>query len=130
MTQEQVRRMFLKANPGVKRFGKKGLWYRCAHCGKWCGRSGPDHVNIPANERMEVDHIQSWSNGGSDALSNLQPLCMPCNRSKSATPNFQDNIKIIGNAILHPVDTLVKTPIRKAVRQNDVLKSLGIGKRK
>ena len=55
---------------------------------------------------------------------------MPCNRSKSATPNFQDNIKIIGNAILHPVDTLVKTPIRKAVRQNDVLKSLGIGKRK
>ena len=87
-------------------------------------------INIPANERMEVDHIQSWSNGGSDDLSNLQPLCMPCNRSKSATPNFQDNIKIIGNAILHPVDTLVKTPIRKAVRQNDVLKSLGIGKRK
>lgn len=83
MTQEQVRRMFIKANPGVKRFGKKGLWYRCAHCGKWCGRSGPDHVNIPASERMEVDHIIPFSKGGLNSMSNLQPLCMPCNRNKS-----------------------------------------------
>lgn len=93
MTQEQVRRMFLKANPGVKRFGKKGLWYRCAHCGKWCGRSGPDHVNIPASERMEVDHIIPFSKGGLNTLSNLQPLCMPCNRSKSNNQSGFDNIK-------------------------------------
>ena len=93
MTQEQVRRMFIKANPGVKRFGKKGLWYRCAHCGKWCGRSGPDHVNIPASERMEVDHIIPFSKGGLNTLSNLQPLCMPCNRSKSNNQSGFDNIK-------------------------------------
>lgn len=93
MTQEQVRRMFIKANPGVKRFGKKGLWYRCAHCGKWCGRSGPDHVNIPASERMEVDHIIPFSKGGLNTLSNLQPLCMPCNRSKSNNQGGLDTIK-------------------------------------
>lgn len=93
MTQEQVRRMFIKANPGVKRFGKKGLWYRCAHCGKWCGRSGPDHVNIPASERMEVDHIIPFSKGGLNTLSNLQPLCMPCNRSKSNNQGGFDTIK-------------------------------------
>lgn len=93
MTQEQVRRMFIKANPGVKRFGKKGLWYRCAHCGKWCGRSGPDHVNIPVSERMEVDHIIPFSKGGLNTLSNLQPLCMPCNRSKSNNQGGLDTIK-------------------------------------
>ena len=93
MTQAEVRRMFLKAYPGVKRRFKKGLWYRCAHCGKWCGRSGSDHVNIPADERMEVDHIIPFSKGGTNALSNLQPLCMPCNRSKSNNQNGFDTVK-------------------------------------
>ena len=130
MTQAEVRKMFIKANPGIKLPGKKGLWYRCAHCGKWCGRSGRDNVNIPQEIRMEVDHIIPWSYGGSDALSNLQPLCMPCNRSKSANPTLGDKVRSMGNVIMHPVDTLVKTPIRKAVRQNTVLKTLGIGTRK
>lgn len=93
MTQEQVRRMFIQAYPGKKRLGKKGLWYRCAHCGKWCGRSGSDHVNIPAYERMEVDHIIPYSKGGTHKLSNLQPLCMPCNRSKSNNQSGFDTVK-------------------------------------
>lgn len=32
----------------------------------------------------EVDHIQPLSRGGSNWPSNLQALCMPCNRSKGA----------------------------------------------
>lgn len=55
---------------------------------------------------------------------------MPCNRSKSANPTIGDKVRGMGNVIMHPVDTLVKTPIRKAVRQNTVLKTLGIGTRK
>lgn len=98
MTQEQVRRMFIQNNPGVKRIGKKGFWYRCAHCGKWCGRSGPDRVNIPASERMEVDHIIPFSNGGLNSMSNLQPLCMPCNRSKSNHQSGFDTVKGIAKA--------------------------------
>lgn len=41
-----------------------------------------------------------------------------------------DNIKGVGNAVFHPVDTFVSTPLRKAARQNKLLKGLGITKRK
>ena len=58
MTQAEVRTMFVRAYPGVRRFGHKGFWYRCAHCGKWCGRPGREHANIPDNDKMEVDHIR------------------------------------------------------------------------
>ena len=130
MTQSEVRQMFVRANPGIRLVGRKGYWYKCAHCGKWCGRPGREKANIPDDFKMEVDHITPWSMGGSDAIYNLQPLCKPCNRSKSANASLGDNIKSAGNAILHPVDTLIKTPLRKAVRQNSVLKRLGITKRR
>lgn len=32
---------------------------------------------------MEADHITPWSNGGKTDLSNLQMLCLKCNRTKS-----------------------------------------------
>lgn len=130
MTQAQVRAMFIKNKPGVRRPGMGGYWYRCAHCGKWCGRSGGDNINIPAADRMEVDHIICWANGGSDQLTNLQPLCMPCNRAKSSNPTLGDNIKSVKSLVTHPVDTIVGVPLRKAARQNKILKGLGITKRK
>lgn len=130
MTQSEVRQMFIKHNPGIRLPGRKGYWYRCAHCGKWCGRAGREKAYIQDYEKMEVDHIRPWSCGGSDEIYNLQPLCKPCNRNKSANASFKDNVKGVGNAVFHPVDTFVKTPIRKAARQNKVLKGLGITKRK
>ena len=128
MTQSEVRQMFIRANPGVKRPGKKGLWYRCAHCGKWCGRSGGDGVNIPLSDRMEVDHIRPWSQGGSDNLSNLQALCHDCNRHKSANPNLHDNLIMLKNDITQ--GDFIASGVRKVVRQNPILKGLGITKRK
>jgi hypothetical protein len=130
MTQAEVRQMFIKAHPGVRIPGRKGYWYRCAHCGRLCGRPGGEHANIQDYEKMEVDHIRPWSSGGGDQLYNLQALCKPCNRAKSANPSMGDNIKGVGNAIMHPVDTFVATPVRKAARQNKVLKGLGITKRR
>lgn len=121
---------FIKAYPGKRRFGKKGYWYRCAHCGKWCARPGSDRVNIPDYMKMEVDHIRPWSQGGSDELHNLQASCKPCNRSKSASATAKDGMRNVGNAILHPVDTFIKTPVRKAVRNNKVLKKTGLVRRK
>lgn len=130
MTQAEVRKMFIRAYPGVRRIGRKGYWYRCAHCGKWCGRSGGDNIRLNSSELMEVDHIIPWSKGGSDSLYNLQPLCRPCNRSKSADPTFIDGMKGIKNTVMHPVDSLVAAPLRKAARQNKILKRLGITSRK
>ncbi len=46
---------------------------RCAICG-----------HSPGVRMMEVDHIKPRSKGGTDDISNLQLLCGPCNRRKSA----------------------------------------------
>ncbi|MGH9685760.1 MAG: HNH endonuclease [Candidatus Acidiferrales bacterium] len=43
--------------------------YRC----RMCGASGVE---------LEVDHVVSVADGGSDALDNLQTLCFKCNRGK------------------------------------------------
>ena len=129
MTQEEVRRRFIKYNPGRRRFGMKGYWYKCAHCGKWCGRPGSDRVYIPEKKKMEVDHVVPWSKGGSDELYNLQALCKPCNRSKSASAGVKDSIKACINTICHPIDSFAGIG-RRMFRQSRVLKSLGVNKRR
>lgn len=129
MTQAEVRSMFVKANPGVRLRGRKGWWYRCAHCGVWCGRAGGEKAKIPDHLKMEVDHIKPWSRGGSDAMFNLQPLCHTCNRSKSNNMTGKDNFKSAVNTVLHPVSA-VAAPFRSAARNNKILKGLGITKRR
>lgn len=121
MNQSEVRQMFIHNYPGIRRIGMKGYWYRCAKCGKWCGRPGGEHANIPDNSKMEVDHIQSWAHGGSDQLWNLQALCKPCNRRKSSNEGFRDNIKIMKNNIVHPLDSTLGIA-RKAVRKTGLQK--------
>jgi hypothetical protein len=53
---------------------KREVWRRddgrCADCG--------------SNENLEYDHIIPFSRGGADTVRNLQLLCEPCNRRKSA----------------------------------------------
>ena len=127
-TQAETRSKFIKARPGKSRPLMKGMWYKCAHCKKWCGRPGNTHVYIHVSERMEVDHIKPWSMGGSDALWNLQPLCHDCNRSKSSNvTNGKDKLKIAWNNIVH-LD-LIPSFLRKTVRQSKLLKKLGFCRR-
>jgi 5-methylcytosine-specific restriction endonuclease McrA len=45
--------------------------HACRHCG--------------GSEQLTMDHVVPWSLGGSDDPSNLQTLCMSCNRAKGAT---------------------------------------------
>lgn len=130
MVQEKVRINYVRKRPGKRRIGRKGYWYKCAHCGKWCGRPGWDKVKIPKSQKMEVDHIRSWSNGGSNRIWNLQPLCNPCNRKKSSESTLKDRIRMVRNAFFHPVDTFVFCPVRKAFRQSRLLKKLGLNTRK
>ena len=46
--------------------------YRCLECGA-----------TNKDEKLEADHIISVSQGGTDELSNLQTLCLVCNRAKN-----------------------------------------------
>lgn len=121
---------FIKKYPGIRRRGYSGYWYRCAICGKWCGRPGREQAYIPEDMKMEVDHIRPWSQGGGDEVWNLQAACKPCNRSKSASMSMRDSMVGIKNAVAHPVDTFIKAPVRKSVRNNKLLKKLGIVKRR
>lgn len=52
---------------------------RCQHCG--------------STDDMEVDHIFPVVFGGSDAESNLQVLCAPCNRAKGPKPHSRNALK-------------------------------------
>lgn len=42
--------------------------WKCAHCGK--------------RKKLTQDHIVPLSRGGTNSISNIQPLCKPCNSSK------------------------------------------------
>ena len=46
--------------------------YRCVFCGVSARKA-----------ELEIDHIVPFSNGGSNAMNNLQTLCKACNQGKS-----------------------------------------------
>ena len=47
-------------------------------------RDGGKCVQCSSNENLEFDHIIPHSKGGANTYRNIQLLCEPCNRSKSA----------------------------------------------
>jgi hypothetical protein len=48
-------------------------------------RDGFACVLCGASERLSIDHIKPWSRGGTNAMDNLQTLCLSCNSTKRDT---------------------------------------------
>jgi 5-methylcytosine-specific restriction endonuclease McrA len=79
-------------------------WGRtCAYCGA---------QNVPLN----IDHIHPRSRGGSDRISNLALACIPCNRTKDATP-VEEFLKA-RPALLAKILRQAKAPLRDAAAIN------------
>ncbi len=72
---------------------------RCAHCGK-----------ILTVENMQVDHILPRTQGGSDEILNLQPLCEDCNQGKSAFT--EDTAEAAARPWFEPTHRLLKGKVR------------------
>lgn len=80
----------------LKVFADKGR--ECVRCGLVGTRLiigedlyGGMHVDLYTDDliMMTVDHIHPKSKGGSNDLSNLDPMCGPCNFAKGATVETQ-----------------------------------------
>jgi 5-methylcytosine-specific restriction endonuclease McrA len=76
---------------------------KCAYCGK---------QDVPLN----IDHIHPRSKGGSDRISNLTLACIPCNRTKNATP-IEEFLKA-EPALLAKILRQAKAPLRDAAAVN------------
>jgi hypothetical protein len=74
--------------------GQNAFIYRKDSCGAWIKRSGYGNTN--SQYGWEIDHIMPVVKGGSDFLSNLQPLQWENNRHKSDDyPNWTCKIKAV-----------------------------------
>jgi 5-methylcytosine-specific restriction endonuclease McrA len=70
LPRQKARRRTTKAQR-AQCFKEKGK--RCVTCGR---------KRVPSPFQIEVDHIIPVSKGGTNAQSNLQPMCGQCNRKK------------------------------------------------
>lgn len=74
--------------------GQNASIYRKDSCGAWIKKS--EYGNTNSQYGWEIDHIKPVAKGGSDFLSNLQPLQWENNRHKSDDyPNWTCKIKAV-----------------------------------
>jgi len=84
--------------------------YRC----RSCGTSPAFNLEVS----LEVDHIQPFSKGGSNDISNLQTLCMKCNRGKG---NNAELNKTILNDFCNRLDKINPEILKKLELSNDFI---------
>ncbi len=88
----------------------RGL-YKCAECGK-----------LFPKDQIEVDHRIPKKLGGTDDLSNLQGLCIHCNRSKGVKVDGDDIAKTV---LLSAMNGSLDKTMKSAVVQT-LLNTLGV----
>ena len=63
-----------------------------------------------SSDRLEYDHITPFSCGGSGDASNIQLLCLPCNRSKSNSCYCKIHNRKVGTNCCDGASTVGKSP--------------------
>lgn len=84
------REKWFAENPGKKRFGHTGVWYKCVKCRGWFRES-----------QIDIDHRIPKRQGGTDDLWNLQPMCRHCNRSKHDNQTAGETLTTVVKAATH-----------------------------
>jgi 5-methylcytosine-specific restriction endonuclease McrA len=74
-----------RAQRRAKAFGYEGEGFTLEEWESLLERYGRACVACGVDEDLSVDHIVPLSLGGSNAITNIQPLCVPCNLVKGAT---------------------------------------------
>ena len=83
---EYKRRAILKGVTGHSLSDWESLKLKWNHCCAICGMQEP--FTGQTFQRLTEDHIVPLSKGGSNDISNIQPLCALCNSKKSNKVNF------------------------------------------
>lgn len=79
-TEEKIQQVW---NKGIVVVGKDPNQVRKDSCGAYISRNMYGDTSNQNNNGWEIDHINPESNGGTDDISNLQPLQWFNNRAKS-----------------------------------------------
>ncbi len=85
--------------------------FTCQSCGK-SPASYPE-LEIDAVPKLEIDHFQPHSKGGSDDLENLQTLCFLCNRGKGNSEYLNHTIEEKIDNLLDVINPQIRGDIKK-----------------
>jgi hypothetical protein len=80
--------------PQIKNQVKQKFGFKCVKCG--------------ADNDITIDHIIPLADGGTNDLSNLQTLCVHCNRLKSNIPPFWKRLKDFFYGYLYTVKNEIR----------------------